>query len=138
MCHIRTNLTPQKVLVQHFHFYSVLSMSPGFGTLGWRCHLADGPGQLDHPCCTSFGLAILYHTGSVCFGLAQLYVAMTSALVIVTNLPPFYIASCQGSFTCKFVDRMILIIIIIIIKTIIMYKKIFTNNILLIVHRILF
>ena len=79
-------------------------MSPGFGTLGWRCHLADVPGQLDHRCCASFGLAIC-HTASVCFGLAQLYVAVTLAcmsikqvlggvaLVIVTNLPPFYIAS---------------------------------------------
>ena len=35
---------------------ALLSMSPGFGTLGWRCHLADVPGQLDHPCCASFGL----------------------------------------------------------------------------------
>ena len=43
---------------------ALLSMSPGFGTLGWRCHLADIPGQLDHPCCASFGLAIC-HTGSV-------------------------------------------------------------------------
>ena len=78
---------------------ALLSMSPGFRTLGWRCHLADVPGQLDHPCCTSFGLAIC-HTGSVCFGLAQLYVAVTSAcmsikqvlegvaLVIVKNLSP--------------------------------------------------
>ena len=40
---------------------ALLSMS---GMLGWRCHLADVPGQLDHPCCTSFGLAIC-HTGSV-------------------------------------------------------------------------
>ena len=43
---------------------ALLSISPGFGTLGWRCHLADVPGQLDHPCCASFGLAIC-HTGSV-------------------------------------------------------------------------
>ena len=43
---------------------ALLSMSPGFGTLGWRCHLADVPSQLDHPCCASFGLAIC-HTGSV-------------------------------------------------------------------------
>ena len=55
---------------------ALLSMSPGFGTLGWRCHLADIPGQLDHPCCASFGLAI---TLAVCFGLAQLYVTVTSA-----------------------------------------------------------
>ena len=37
---------------------ALLSMSPGFGTLGWRCHLADVPSQLDHPCCSSFGLAM--------------------------------------------------------------------------------
>ena len=102
---------------------ALLSMSPGFGTLGWGCHLADVPGQLDHPCCARFGLAIC-HTGSVCFGLAQLYVAVTLAymsikqvlggvaLVIVTNLSPFYIAcyNCRGSFKCMFVDRMILIL----------------------------
>ena len=39
---------------------ALLSMSPGFGTLGWGCHLADIPGQLDNPCCTSFGLAICH------------------------------------------------------------------------------
>ena len=67
------------------------------------CHLADVPGQLDHPRC-----AWLYVTLAVCFGLAQLYVAMTSArmsikqvlggvaLVIVTNLSPFYIAIVVG------------------------------------------
>ena len=101
---------------------ALLSMSPGFGTLGWGCHLADVPGQLDHPCCASFGLAIC-HTGSVCFGLAQLYVTVTSAymsinvyqaslrgvaLVIITNLFPLlhlYCYSCRGSFTCMFVDQ---------------------------------
>ena len=45
-------------------YLAITLMSPGFGTLGWRCHLADVPGQLDHPCCASFGLAIC-HTGSV-------------------------------------------------------------------------
>ena len=43
---------------------ALLSMSPGLGMLGWRCHLADVPGQLDYPCHANFGLAIC-HTGSV-------------------------------------------------------------------------
>ena len=60
----------------------------------------------------------------MCFGLAQLYVAVTSAcmsikqvlggvvLVIVTNFfPLLYCYSCRGSFTCMFVDRMILKIV---------------------------
>ena len=62
-------------------------------------------------------LAWLHVTLAVCLfwlGLAQLYVAMTMAcmsikqvlggvaLVIVTNLSPFYIASCQWSI--MFVD----------------------------------
>ena len=55
------------------------------------------------------------------FGLAQLYVTVTLAcmsikqvlggvaLVIVTNLfPLLYCYNCRGSFTCMFVDRMLL------------------------------
>ena len=65
-------------------------------------------------------LAWLYVTLAVCFGLAQLYVAMTAcmsikqvlggvALVSVTNLPPSRLLVVGGSFTCMFVDQIILI-----------------------------
>ena len=56
---------------------ALLSMSPGFGTLGW-----DAIWQMYLVNWTTLvapALAWLYVTLAVCFGLAQLYVAMTSA-----------------------------------------------------------
>ena len=56
---------------------ALLSMSPGFGTLGWgaiwQMYLVNWT-TLVAP-----ALAWLYVTLAVCFGLAQLYVAVTSA-----------------------------------------------------------
>ena len=79
---------------------ALLSMSPGFGTLGWGYHLADVPGQLDHPCCASFGLAIC-HTGSVCFGLAQLYVAGMYTLAVCFGLAQLHVAMKSACMSIK-------------------------------------